>query len=109
MRYAHLPADGNHMGVSPTTDYFLLSPIELDRDPGARIEYEKLLDLSRKASGTNHPSVLYLVEPAGGPPRVRDLEGGRYALESAAKAVSASGGAEFPFPIALVLLGHGGE
>jgi hypothetical protein len=108
MRYALLPADGNHMGVSPTTDYFLLSPVDLDGDPDVPIDYDKLLDLSRKAAGTSHPSVLYLVAPAGGG-GVRALDGGRYALEATARAVPAGGGAEFPFPIALVLVGHGGE
>ncbi len=109
MRYQTMPTDGNHMGVSPTTDYVLLAPAGVDKDPAAPIEYQTLLDLSRKASATNHPAPLYLVAPgAGGSPSFRDTGDGRWALEAKTKAQPA-GGAEFDFPLALVLIGKGEE
>ena len=108
MRYALLPADGNHMGVSPTTDYFMLSPAEADSDPNVAIEYEKLLDLSRKASGTNHPGVIYLVAPAApGKAGMRDLGDNHHALDAVTKGMKPGGGPEIDFPLAIVLVGKG--
>jgi len=107
MRFQTMPTDGNHMGVSPTTDYVLLAPSALDKDPAATIEYQALLDLSRKVSGTNHPTPLYLVAPAaGGNPSFRDTGDGRWALEAKTKGKPGSG-AEIDFPLALVLIGKG--
>jgi hypothetical protein len=60
LRYEILPADGNHMGVSPYRDYLLLVPASEDQDINATYNYEQLMDLSRKAPGTNHPAVLAL-------------------------------------------------
>lgn len=107
MRYQTMPTDGNHMGVSPTTDYVLLAPAAQDKDPAATIEYQALLDLSRKVSGTNHPTPLYLVAPAiGGNPSFHDTGDGRWALEAKTKG-QPGGGAEIDFPLALVLIGKG--
>ncbi len=107
MRYQTMPMDGNHMGVSPTSDYVLLVPAGLDKDPSATIEYQTLLDLSRKASGTGHPAPLYLVAPAaGGNPSLRDTGDGHWALDLKTKALPA-GGAEIDFPLAIVLIGKG--
>jgi len=60
LRYGLLPADGNHMGVSPQHDYLLIAPIAADGNPGAKPAKEELYKLSAKASGTNHPAVLSL-------------------------------------------------
>jgi len=107
MRYQTMPADGNHMGVSPTQDYVLLAPAGADKDPSITMEYKALLDLSRKASGTNHPTPLYLVAPASaGDAVVREEEGGHRVLEIKTRGQSA-GGEEVDFPLALVLIGKG--
>ncbi len=107
MRYQTMPADGNHMGVSPTQEYVLLAPASLDKDPAATVEYDALLDLSRKVSGTTHPTPLYLVAPAtGGNASFRDAGEGRWTLEIKTKGL-ATGGAEVDFPLALVLIGKG--
>ncbi len=108
MRYQTMPADGNHMGVSPTPDYFLLAPASADQNPGAVINYEPLLALSRKASKTNHPTPLYLVPPTGGgSPAFKDTGDGHWALEAKTKAKASGGSAEIDFPLAIVLVGKG--
>ncbi len=58
MRYQLLPEDGNHMGVAPNPDFFLLVPVEAD--PGAEIKmaYGALVKASAKASGTAHPAAF---------------------------------------------------
>lgn len=56
LRYALLPSDGNHMGVALQRDFLLASPAAVDQDPAA-VSREETLTLSRKTTGTNHPSV----------------------------------------------------
>ncbi len=108
MRYQTMPADGNHMGVSPTPDYFVLSPASLDPDPAKVIDYDPLLNMSRKASKTNHPIPLYLTTPtAGGALAFKDTGDGHWGLEAKTKAKPKDGAAEIDFPLALVLVGKG--
>jgi hypothetical protein len=108
MRYQTMPADGNHMGVSPTQDYFLLAPIASDQDPAAVIEYDALLALSRKASKTNHPTPLYLMPVTeGGNPVFKDTGDGHWAVESKTRAKAKGGTVEIDFPLAIVLIGKG--
>jgi hypothetical protein len=59
-RLSFFPPDGNHQGVSEQRDFLILSPAASDKDPKATPEYEKLMDMSRAASGTPHPAVLSL-------------------------------------------------
>ncbi len=106
MRYQTMPSDGNHMGVSPTSDYFLLCPAGDDKNPDAVFEYMDLVNLSRKASKTSHPAPLYLVAPAGGGKTDVRNSGGQSILEIKTKA-KPSGGTETDFPIAIVLIGKG--
>lgn len=61
LRYGIEPADGNHMGASEYRDFLLLVPISADGDPGGTYDTNKLIQLSKKASRTNHPAVLALV------------------------------------------------
>jgi hypothetical protein len=78
MRYAHLPQDGNHMGVNPYPDFVLLSPASADTQAGQTLKLEDLIQLSRQASGTAHPAVMSLVPvKAGGslPSVVQDDQG----------------------------------
>jgi hypothetical protein len=65
LRYAVHPQDGNHLGISPIRDFLLLVPVSLDQDPDTRYKFEELAALSKKASGTNHPSVMSLVSADG--------------------------------------------
>jgi len=62
LRYELIPTDGNHLGVSPSRDFVLLVPPASDPDPSAQFKFEELVNLSRKATGTNHPGPLSLVQ-----------------------------------------------
>jgi hypothetical protein len=107
MRYQTMPADGNHMGVSPTQEYVLLVPAESDKDPNVPIEYEQLLGLSRKAAKTPHPAPLYLTAPASAADGTFvDAGDGHWALQLKTKG-QAAGGVEMDFQLALVLIGKG--
>jgi hypothetical protein len=58
LRYGNYPVNGNHQGVAPQRDFFLLVPAALDKSPDTISDFDALLELSRKASGTPHPAVL---------------------------------------------------
>jgi len=60
LRFALSIQDGNHLGVSPARDFFLLCPVGEDKDPSAQLKTEDLLKLSRSASGTGHPTVWFV-------------------------------------------------
>lgn len=64
LRYQLLPQDGNHMGVAPNPDFLLASPVAGDSTPEQSYVYKKLVALSAKSTGTNHPAVIAL-ESAG--------------------------------------------
>ncbi len=63
MRYALMPADGNHMGAAQYRDFILLVPLAADSDPAAQPSFAEVVTLSRKASGTGHPAVFPLAAP----------------------------------------------
>ena len=101
MRYETHPNDGNHLGVSPNPDFFLLSPPADDPDPAAQLTFDQLVALSKKASGINHPSVFTLLNADPGPqPKVFQNDDGYYVFASKLK--TAAG--EVPF--ALVVKGE---
>jgi hypothetical protein len=64
LRYELLPADGNHLGVAPNPDFVLIVPPDADSDPNAQLKFQDMVSLSRKATGTQHPGPLSLVQPA---------------------------------------------
>lgn len=65
LRYGVQPADGNHMGVSDYRDFLLLIPLPDAQPLDAKLTTRDLLPLSRKASGTAHPSVMALLLAEG--------------------------------------------
>src|SRR5271167_4564659 len=69
LRYQLLPQDGNHLGVAPNPDFLLAIPITSDPDPEQRYLYKKLVALSAKTTGANHPAVIAL-DSAGDPESV---------------------------------------
>lgn len=77
MRFNLQPEDGDHQGASPRRDHLLLSPASADADPNATLNFDAAVDLSRKASGTRHPLVLFLASPDSGTkfPSVASHEG----------------------------------
>ena len=60
LRYALIPDDGNHLGVSPNRDFVLLIPAQSDPDPNATFKFQELVAMSAKTAGTRHPSPLSL-------------------------------------------------
>ena len=66
LRYALIPDDGNHLGVSPNRDFLLLIPASSDPDPNATFKFQELVTMSAKTVGAKHPSPLNLL-PADKP------------------------------------------
>jgi len=101
MRYAINPQDGNHLGISPIRDFLLLVPVALDQDPTAKFKFEELTMLSKKASGTNHPSPMSIVSPDGisSWPSVFEAENGHLVFAARAKTGSTE------TPVAFVVKG----
>ncbi len=64
LRYEQIPADGNHLGVAPSPDFFLLVPVASDSQPAVAVPYAKLVKLSMAASKTPHPAVFSLTTAA---------------------------------------------
>jgi hypothetical protein len=58
LRYGNYPVNGNHQGVAPQRDFLVLVPAALDKSAEAVTDFDALMELSRKASGTPHPAVL---------------------------------------------------
>lgn len=58
LRYGNYPVNGNHQGVAPQRDFLILVPAALDKSESAVSDFDALMELSRKASGTPHPAVL---------------------------------------------------
>lgn len=102
LRYAVLPNDGNHLGVSEYPDFLLAVPAADDPSPDRKLNFEQLVDSSRRATGTKHPAVLSLTQPSGTSfPSVSVDERGRVILQLKGKL--RSGKEE---PIALVVKGQ---
>jgi hypothetical protein len=58
LRFSFYPVDGSHQGAAPQRDFFILSLASSDKDPSATPNFDALMDMSRKASGTPHPASL---------------------------------------------------
>jgi len=58
LRYSLQPLNGDHLGVSPQRDFLVMAPAADDKDVNATPDFDTLMGMSRKASGTPHPAVL---------------------------------------------------
>jgi hypothetical protein len=58
LRYSMIPVNGDHQGAAPQRDFLLMTPAADDKDPNATPDFDALVAMSRKASGTPHPAVL---------------------------------------------------
>src|SRR5260370_3820834 len=67
LRYALLPQNGNHLGVSPNRGFLLASPASARQQP-VTLSLEEVLSFSRKSAGTGHPSVWSLAGTTGQAP-----------------------------------------
>ena len=62
LRYGLSLQDGAHLGVSPSRDFFIITPPAEDKDP-QDLPAAEVIKLSRKAVGTGHPAPLALTFP----------------------------------------------
>lgn len=106
LRYALLPDNGDHMGVAPQRDFVLASPATADQD-AATLTFDQTIALSRKATGSNHPSVWSLAPPEDHPkslPSVFHLDDGDLWLVEFSVPLAGS-----TVPMALVVVGSAPE
>ena len=102
LRYALIPEDGNHLGVSPNRDFLLLIPAASDTDPNATFKFQELVTMSAKTVGAKHPSPLSLApadQPSAGTVAKDDQD--HWIFSAALKLAS---GQELPF--ALIVKGR---
>lgn len=110
LRYALIPVDGNHVGVAEQRDFILIGPAASDSDP-ATLTRDQTLDLSRMASGSNHPSVWSLAlvsEPAPAMFPVLVHQQGDEELWLLEFQLTPAANTK-PIPVALVVAGHSPE
>jgi len=102
LRYALMPADGNHLGQAPQRDFLLASPVGVDADP-ATLTFDQTVALSAKTTGTKHSSVWSLGPPfdSTSPSIVNDQDSQAWDLEFSLAIAGAA-----PTPMALVVVGH---
>lgn len=111
LRYALLPDNGNHLGVAPQRDFLLASPAAADQDP-ATISIDQTMNLSRTATGSNHPSVWSLGPPEDHPkslPSVFHLDEGDLWLVEFRLPLETGTGEASPLSLALVVAGSAPE
>jgi|SRR5215472_219364 len=109
LRYAQLPENGNHMGVAPQRDFVLASPAAADQNPST-LTIDQTLALSRKATGSNHPSVWSLAPAEDHPkslPSVFHLDDGDLWLVEFSLPLEGATGS--PLSMALVVVGSAPE
>lgn len=94
MRYELIPADGDHLGVSPNRDFVLLSPIAADSDANAVYKFDDMVALSKQSTGTKHPQPFCLIDPQSGGPKVTRDDANDYVIFSTN--LSLAGGKTIP-------------
>ncbi len=58
MRFSYYPQNGDHQGAAPQRDFLLLTQAAEDKDGAVNPNFDTLMNMSRKASGTPHPLVF---------------------------------------------------
>jgi hypothetical protein len=66
LRYSLYPVNGDHQGVAPQRDFLILLRANDDTDINVNFDFDKLMDLARRASETPHPLSLSIWKNAGG-------------------------------------------
>ncbi len=108
LRYALIPQDGNHMGVSNYRDFLLMIPISDDTNPAQDMTFDQVVKASRLATGTGHPAVL-MVDPVNQgssmtfPSAIQDDQG-NWAVD--VKLDTSDSGQAQQLPFSLVLVGQ---
>ena len=104
LRYAQIPQDGNHMGVSDYRDFLLLSPVSADTAWDKALSFDDLVNASRKAAGTGHPAVLSMAPGSGGAqaPALAADDQGNTVLHAVWHEKGGSGAADTPVGVTLI-------
>jgi len=63
LRYSNFPITGDHQGVAPQRDFFVVTKLSDDTDPASTPKFDALMTLSRKGSGGTHPLILSIWKP----------------------------------------------
>ncbi len=63
MRYSLFPITGDHQGVAPQRDFYLITPAAADSTGTATPGFRDLVAMSMKATGTPHPGVFSIWKP----------------------------------------------
>jgi hypothetical protein len=63
LRYGLQPLDGNHVGTSATSDFFLALPAKNDKDPQAITDSDELSSQSAKSVSATHPAIFSMLPP----------------------------------------------
>lgn len=64
LRFGLHPENGDHMGVAPSRDFAVLSPVDKDLEIEKNYDFEALMDLTAEV-GNPHPTVARLELPEG--------------------------------------------
>lgn len=101
LRFGLIPQDGNHTGVNPYRDAFVMVPVSADPGPDKTLSFEDLVKLSQQASGTPHPGFLVGAPVSGGSlPSVAKDDSGNWDLQLKGHTKSAD------LPLAFTVVGH---
>ncbi len=109
LRFELQPVDGNHVGTSPTRDFFLMSKAENDQ-PGKKWETKALLAASAEVSGGSHPAMISLQRAEKSEEKTslrHDEEKDWWVLRMIAK--GQAGGKPMDVPLEMVVVGHAAE
>lgn len=111
MRYAQIPQDGNHMGVSEYRDFVLLAPAAADTQLDKALSFDEVVNLSRKASGTGHPAALSMAPATatGKLPALGNDDQGNWFIQADLHETGASGAKDAPVGLVLVGPPKGGQ
>jgi hypothetical protein len=106
MRFGLQPVNGDHQGVSPYRDFLLAVPASLDTST-AVIPTDTLYNMSKKASGTGHPSVWSLVPDDNAPPTLPGIA--HVQADTDEWVVYFNAPLTTPVKMGLVIVGHAAE
>jgi len=102
LRYGQQPQDGNHIGTSALSDFFLALPAKMDTDPKTINVTNTLHQQSAKAAGSTHPAIFSLLpaEKADQPKLTHDEDDDFWILN-----LSITGSDKKSIPLRMVVIG----
>jgi hypothetical protein len=109
LRYGQQPQDGNHIGTAQYRDFLMAIPAADDKSPEG-LTQEKATEMSKKASGTTHPSIFSILPPQKGRAMTPTMtHQDELNLELLVAKTPAKGGSAKELQIEFVAVGHAPE